>query len=260
MRTVVVLSLLSLAIGCKGKPKHQEPPTNLVTPGSGSAKGSGGEKAAPDIQLPRGNGSPPVKTTAAVDSATLDKLQAMTFKGFEVKPHGRTPYMMEVRQITEDHPRIWATVTIGACAKEGLGECPAMTLDTWKAKSKELKATLMAEELRDLPDTVFEIGTTTINGAMFIYQYQLAQSSMAPQQPPTAGSGSAAKAPAYNPGHLAFSHAYTLYYNDGHNQLRVVAEYKDDATESKEAMAKLVPKQDLEAVAKAFADVYTQAW
>jgi hypothetical protein len=144
-----------------------------------------------------------------------------------------------------------------------------------------MKAALLAEELRDLPDTVFEIGTTVVNGVGYIYQYQLAQSGMVPMDAPTgsgsassgsaatkpapkpakgsgAGSGSAKPAPA--PGHLAFSHAYTLYYNDGQNQIRVVAEYKDDATDSKEAMAKLVPKDDLEAVAKAFADVYTQAW
>ena len=258
-----------------------------MTPGSGTGSGGSGAgetKAAPDIQLPRGDGSPPKKTTGPLDAATLDKLQKLTFRGFQAKAHGRTGNMMEVRQITEDHPRIWATVTVGSCKKEG--ECWPITLEAWKPHEADMKASLLAEELRDLPDTVFEIGTTVVNGAGFIYQYQLAQSTMVPDVPPagsgsasagsaatkaapkapakagsgSAGSGSAAPKPVNSPGHLAFSHAYTLYYNDGANQLRVVAEYKDDATESKAAMAKLVPREDLEAVAKAFAEVYTQAW
>jgi hypothetical protein len=271
VRTFVVLSLLVLAIGCKGKPKHQEPPANLGS-ATGRQSGPGELKPAPDIQLPHGDGSPPVKTTGTLDAATLDKLQKMSFKGFQLSAHGRVAGLMEVRQTTEDFPKIRATVTVAACDKER--PCWPMTLEAWKPHFGEMKAVLLLEELRDLPDTVFDINMTTVNGVGFIYQYQLAQSPMVPQEAPGSGSAKAAtketakgsgaagsaNKPTFDPGHLAFSHAYTLFYNDGHNQIRVVAEYKDDAATSKEAMAKLVPKEDLEAIAKAFADVYTHAW
>jgi hypothetical protein len=57
----------------------------------------------------------------------------------------------------------------------------------------------------------------------------------------------------------AFSDAYALYYNDGVNQIRVVAEYKDDPT-TREDMLAIAPKEDLERLAKAFLAAYTHAW
>ena len=101
-----------------------------------------------------------------------------------------------------------------------------------------------------MPDTVFEVGTTKLNNTPMIYTYQLAQTK------PTTGINDAGD----NPGHFAWSHAYVLYYNDGVNQIRVVGEFKDDPVDSKEAMAKAVPRGDIENVTKAFMDVYTQAW
>ena len=286
MRTYVALaSCLVIAAACRGKPKHQEPPKNLATGSAGS--GSNALKPAPDIHLPHGNGQPPVKTTAPIDLATLQKLQAMTFTGFQVQPHGLNALKgMEVRQKTEDHPRLWATITISPCTKDGeLGECTPIDLPKWQAKEAQLKASLMRPELIAAPDTVFELGTTELNGTPMIFQYQLAQTQPTPMPgtepagsagsgsatkaakaakpappPKAAGSGSSAAAPAVEPGSYAWSHAYTLYYNDGQNQIRVVAEYKDDPLITKEAMAEQVPRADLENVAQAFIDVYTQAW
>ncbi len=286
MRTLVVFSsLIALATACKGKPKHQEPPANASGSGSAHAGAGGPLKPAPDIQLPHGDGSPPKKTAAPLDQETLTKLQALTFTGFQVQPHGLNPKMgMEVRQKTEDHPRIWATITISPCTKDGiLGECTPMELPKWKEKEAQLKASLMKPELINAPDTVFELGIVQLNNTPVIYQYQLAQSQPVPE--PGAGSGSAAKGsaatakgsaaaakgsagsgsagsaqPQFTPGHFAWSHAYTLYYNDGQNQIRIVSEYKDDPLVTKEAMAKEVPREDLENVARAFLDVYTQAW
>jgi hypothetical protein len=248
VRTPVVLSLVTLLVSgaaCKGKPKHQAPPENAATPGS-AAKGSNVERAAPDIQLPPLTGRPPVKTDKQIDAATIQKLQAMTFAGFQVEQHGGLPEKgtLELRQKTEDHPRIWATVTITPCF-----DCVAMDLAKWKEKGDALKV-LLLPELREDKGTVFEVGATQVNGTQMIYTYQLAQTSPLTEK----GSGE------FNPGHFAYSHAYVLYFNDGANQIRVVGEYKDDPMATKEAMANEVPRTDLENVAKAFMGAYTNAW
>jgi hypothetical protein len=57
----------------------------------------------------------------------------------------------------------------------------------------------------------------------------------------------------------AFTDALALYYNDGINQIRVVAEYKDDPR-SLEELEKTAPKDDLAHLGLAFLDVYTHEW
>ena len=61
-------------------------------------------------------------------------------------------------------------------------------------------------------------------------------------------------------GAFYYSDTYVLYYNDGNNEIRVVASYVDDRPLSREAMLKMASKEDLGNVAKAFLDVFTQAW
>lgn len=248
MRTLVVfMSILTLATACKGKPKHHAPAANVLRP-TANANGSNGPHPAPDIVLPVGTGAPPKKTTAPIDEATLTKMQAMAFPGFTLQAHGFNAKvgMEETRQKTEDHPRIWATITIKPCS---VLECTPMDLDQWKAKGDALKE-LLTPELKAMPDTVFEVGTMKLNGTPMIYTYQLAETK------PTTAVGSGGE----NPGHFAWSHAFILYFNDGANSIRVVSEFKDDPMDTKEAMAAAVPRGDLENVAKAFMDVYTQAW
>src|SRR6267142_1763115 len=88
VRTSIVFSLFAFALAlvpaCKGKPKHQEPPTNVET-SAGSAKGPA---AAPNLSLPHGPGTPPDKTTKPIDTQTLEKLAAMHFDGFLWNPRG----------------------------------------------------------------------------------------------------------------------------------------------------------------------------
>ena len=61
-------------------------------------------------------------------------------------------------------------------------------------------------------------------------------------------------------GSLYFTDTYVLYYNDSVNEIRVVATYADDRPLSREAMLKMASEDDLEHVAMAFVDVFTQAW
>jgi hypothetical protein len=145
--------------------------------------------------------------------------------------------VFEVRQMTKDHPRLWATVTIQPCL-----DCVPMDLEKWKAKEDELKV-LMAG-LKDAKTGVeSEIGKTELFGATIIYHYYIGYAT-------TPGEGG---------GESTYANAYVAYYNDGVNQVRVIAEYKDDPA-SVENMKKLAPKDDLRALALSFLDAYTHAW
>jgi len=232
VRTYVACSLLSLALApaCKGKPKHQEAPTNVET--AGSAKGP---VAAPNLVLPHGPGTPPDKTTQPVDAKMLQKLAAMQFDGFLWKPGGNDK-SITIKQETETRPKIKASITISSCNND----CLPMDLAKWKDKTEDLKE-FLAPALKEANDTVFEVGETQLVGAKMIFTYQLGQSFK------KEGGG-------------AYTDAYVLYYNDGINKIRVMAAYTDDPKMNKEDMAKDVPKEDLEKVAKAFVDVYTHAW
>jgi hypothetical protein len=250
MRTSLFLSLCALA-ACKGRPKHQPAPANAQT---GSNNGA---PPAPDLVLPHSDGSPIKPTTAKLDAATLDKLQGMTFQGFNSVPHGlgADHGMMEVQQRTRDRPTIWAVITVAPCAENSvMVSCLPMDLGKWENEPRysELK-NIMPPELRAQPDTIFEVGTADVAGTKMIFSYQLGQTTSHPSAPNAPGS-------AFNPGGFAFTDAYFLYYNDGINTIRVVAEYKDDPKTSKDEMAQVAPKGDLENVAKAFMDAYTHAW
>jgi len=248
MKKLVVIAIALAA--CKGAPKHQPAPANAQA-------GSNKAPPAPDIALPHSDGSPIQPTKAKIDPATMQKLQAMTFQGFVAKPHGLNAEAgtMEVQQRTNDHPTIWAVITIAPCTDTTLmPSCLPMQLDKWMAEPRytELKS-ILPPALRAQPDTIFEVGATVLGGQKMIFTYQLGQSTSHP-------SGSGVTGSAFDPGGFSYSDAYFLYYNDGVNAIRVVAEYKDDPRDSKEKMAETAPKGDLENVAKSFMDVYTHAW
>ena len=232
VRTFALFSVLAIAGACKGKPKHQEPATSVETAAGSSTSGP---TAAPNLELPHGPGTPPDKTTKPVDSPMLQKLAAMRFDGFLWKPGGNDK-TITVKQETESRPKIKATITITSCNND----CLPMELPKWQEKTEDLKE-FLAPPLKEAKDTVFEVGETQLAGAKMIYTYQLGQS-FKPE-----GGG-------------AYTDAYVLYYNDGVNKIRVMAAYTDDPKMNKEDMAKDVPKEDLEKVAKAFVDVYTHAW
>jgi hypothetical protein len=238
VRHFLIASLL-VASACKGKPAHREPPPNAVTQ-TGSA-GSDGKRAAPDLALPQGPGTPPLKTTRKLGKADFEKLTKLEYPGFHTQEHALNDVIFEMRQITNDHPRMWATVTIEPCGKVP-NDCPPMDLAEWKKHEDDLK-NLMGD-LKNAPDVEWDVGKTELHGQPMIYTYQLGQH---------AGSGEGG-------GILTFTDAYALYYNDGVNRIRVVAEYKDDPVKTKELMAKQAPKSDLAVLAMSFLDVYTHAW
>jgi hypothetical protein len=254
VRTVVALlssSLILASVGCKTDKKPAGGQTGSAA--AGSATGSAAATPAPQtgsaaagsaeastkpetITLPKGDGTPAKKTAKAFTPEELEKLGALQYPGFEkvILNKGKG---LDVRQITA-RPRLATTITITPCF-----DCVPIELDKWKAKEESLKQ-LLAEELRNLPDTIWEMGKTEVAGTPVIFTYQFGRF--------------AGKDEMGNP-IMAYSNAYVLYYNDGNNQIRVVAEYKDDPA-TREQMLEMAPREDLERLAKAFFDAYSHAW
>lgn len=236
MRTILFISLLALAVGCKDKPTKKAPPANVGSAAPAAGSGSG-TRPAPDLVLPRADGTPPKKTTKPHTKADYERLAKLEFPGFLADVRTVGDKVFEVRHKTKDHPRLWAVVTIQHCF-----ECLPLELDKWKAKEAEIKA-INLEALKDSKDVDWEMGETTLNGQKLIYAYQV-------------GTGTA---PGEGGGQFMFTNNYAVYFNDGVNAIRVVGTYKDDPV-AKADLKKVAPKEDLRAVALSFLDVYTHAW
>jgi len=242
VRTAVAFLVIAL-VGCKTD-KTQQPTTGSGSAGSstgsnavgsGSDVGSGGVGKGDAIKLPKSDGTPPKKTTTAIVQADVDRMAKLDWEGFQ-KTDRTSGKAFEVR-LTTSRPRLAVTVTVAPCF-----DCVPMDLEKWKAKGDAMKG-LLAEELRNLPDTVFELGKTELNGAPVIFTYQLGYQSGKDDNGPVG----------------AYSNAYALFYNDNVNQIRVVAEYKDDWV-AREDMLRIAPREDLEKLARAFLDAYPHAW
>jgi hypothetical protein len=230
----VVLACL-LVLGCKDKPKNQ-----VATPAPPAPKvGSAAARPEPELRLPKPSGTPPVKTTKAIAPERLAALAKLDYPGFSKDVRRQDDRGLDIRYKTEARPRLAVTLSVHPCFK-----CEAMVLEKWQ-KVKDGMRGLLAPELRDLPDTKFELGATALAGAPVIYTYQVAYLN----GPDPSGAQSS-----------AYSDAYALYYNDGANMIRVVAEYKDDQPASRDDMLRLAPREDLERIALAFLDAYTHAW
>jgi hypothetical protein len=247
MRAVAALSLGLAAGGCQSG-KSEAPPPAAARPASGSSRPAASAPAAPaapapaHVQLPRSPATPPHRTVRPLGRAQLERLAAAAFPGFAREDHDTYYGSVEVRHVTQTRPRLGVTVTIGPCTRARA--CPAMDLARWTARRDEL-ARQLPKELVGRPDTRFEIGARALAGAPAIYTYQL---------------GYAAGTDANDQPSIDYSDAYTLYYNDGVNQVRVMAHYLDDAVGGIDQLLALAPPEDLEKLAVAFASFYVHAW
>ncbi len=221
------------AAGCKDKPTKKAPPANV---GSGAGSDTG-RRPAPDLVLPRSDGSPPKKTTKPHAKEDYERLANLEYPGFTREVRVVGDKIMEVRHKTKDHPRLWAVVTIKPCF-----DCKPMELDKWKEHAAELRA-MTLESLKESKDIDWELGETQLNGQKLIYVYQVG----------------ADAAPSEGGGNYSFTNTYIAFYNDGVNEIRVVGAYKDDPV-AKADLKKLAPKDDLRALALSFMDVFTHAW
>lgn len=219
-----------------GSQQGAKPPdTPLLEPRKGS--GAEGPKI---VTLPKEETTPPTKTAKPLTKATLDKLSKLEYPSFEKSINVLSDKVLELRYLTKERPKILVTVNVGPCF-----DCMPMDAAKWQAKKDGLKVFLQPE-LREHKDTVFEVGGTDLNGAKLIYVYQLAWAfGKDPDNDQTMG---------------AYAHAYIANYNDGVNQIRVVASYADDPVATRDEMVALAPKDDLEKFAKRFLNAFTHAW
>ncbi|HWU90207.1 MAG TPA: hypothetical protein VN253_23245 [Kofleriaceae bacterium] len=247
------LALLAavLAAGCKDRPKTQpvQPTAGPGSaPGAGSGSGAGAARAAGsgedapkqnELDIPKLAGTPPIKTTTPLARAQYEKMAALEYPGWKRDVRRLTDKGVEVRYKTQARPILAVTLTATPCF-----DCIPLELPRWKAKTDALK-NLLAPELRDRKDTIFEVGEVRLAGAPLIFTYQL---------------GYLAGVDDEGQQRSAFSDAYALYHHDGVNQIRVVAQYMDDQTATRDDMANLAPRDDLAQIALAFLDTYTHAW
>jgi hypothetical protein len=178
------------------------------------------------------------KTTAPHTKDDYERLAKLTYPSFELEQRLVGPKVFEVRQKTKDHPKLWATITIQPCL-----DCLPMEVDKWKANVENLKV-MLAPPLKTAKNLHFEVGVLKLGAQDIVFSYQLATAE-----------GAAEKGGAS----YSFTNALVAYYNDGVNQIRVVAEYKDDP-DTFDELKKKAPREDLAMLALAFIDVYTHAW
>ena len=186
------------------------------------------------LHLPHGDGTLPKLTkTSPIDKATLAKLGGIDVPGFtkEVRDTGQAFVTV---QRTLDRPKLKVTTQIRPCKDA----CVAIELGKWQTRT-DLED-LMSEPLKASKDTKFQIGATDLNSQpmIFTYQYGLLKVGEATH----------------------FTDTYVLWFNDGQNEIRVIATYADNVPDSVPAMLAMASVSDLEKLAKAFMDVYTQAW
>lgn len=162
---------------------------------------------------------PPVKTTLTRDSLT--RLSALDIDGLTRRVRKLDDAFLDLEYVLASPP-IAVGVTIQPC----LG-CLPMKLDLWKAEADALRVTI-PPDLRDRSDGVtFEVTPAVLGGAPAIATYQLAT---VPKQ---------------------FDQAVVVYFNDGVNQLRVIA---------RSSIENSVERRELEQLALAVADRCATTW
>lgn len=252
MRASLLLSvsvLVTLAPGCKGKPPTDQvpDPKKVEKPGSGSATPPVENAWTPaqqkDIVLPDRTGSAPLKTTAPITAAKLATLSELTFPEWDHETQPPGP-QIRVRFTTKSRPFIMATVVVSAC--DGTKNCPPMDLAQWKLpENAALLHYAFNKDMQALKGAVTDVGSLDFFGQKMIFEYHLGEATRQDENQNTGAT---------------YGHAYTLFWNDGVNQIHVTAEYRDLAPVSQEALGQIVPRANFEQIARAFMDYYTHAW
>ena len=210
---------------------------------AGSVSGSPGESAAPThVRLPRSPETPARKTLHPLRKPQLARLAAIEFPDFERQDRNTTERMIEFRHTTRTRPHLGVTVQLAACPRPR--PCPSMQLARWNKLRPELLEQLPAS-LSARPDTRLEIGTREVAGASTISIYELGYASGSDDKDQPSAD---------------YIDAYVVYYNDGVNQMRVMAHYLDDTVGGLDQMLAVAPREDLEKLAVAFASYYLHAW
>lgn len=268
----VLLGLcVALGFGCqRGTPTEPSPVANKLAPIPEPARASGeafpqtSTTATPappprpaveaaHVTLPKSPSTPIKRSAKPFTRKQREWMSAFRFKDFDRQARATNDEFTEFRHTTLTRPKLSVTVKLDACkrgkrpARKGAPEpsaCMPMDLEAWKARSDELKQSLSAE-LIARPDTRFEVGARELFGMPAIYTYQLGYFFGQDDKGQPAGD---------------YSDAYVLHYNDGVNQIQVVAAYVDDPVGGKDQLVALAPQEDLERLAVAFTSFYLHRW
>lgn len=175
--------------------------------------------------------APPPGTPAMARPAqtrTLPKLDELAARldvpGYAKAIRARDAAFLDVTFTREP---IVVTATVSGCLACGLR---AATAD------RSTLAVTVPPALRDRADLVLEISEASLDGAPAVGVYQLA----------------------FTP--AVWTHAATLYYDDGVTQLRVIAAATSGAVDSREALLRLGSRAELERAAATVAGAITRAW
>ncbi len=246
MRIAIAILGAALAVGCKdrSKPPPAQPGSGSEEPASSAFKrlpptGASGSAEATVLDLPRSSRSAPRKTTKPLEKAQYEKMSSLDYPGWTKDVRHLGEKALEVRYKAATPPILSVTIAASPCF-----DCIPLELPKWRAKEDALK-NLLLPELRERKDTVFEIGEVKLAGAPVIYTYQLAHGYVVGEDQNRQG---------------PYSNAYTVYHNDGINQIRVTAQYADQPVATREELVSLAPREDLQKIALAFLDAYTHAW
>jgi hypothetical protein len=216
--TFATLASLILAAGLAGGcGKSESKPNTVTTNGSGQSGVGIGTGAV----VPTGPGKP-------IDKPILEAITKLPFGGGEIKVLTVEDDLMSMTITPKGvTPERRSRLTISKCLN-----CVPMDKAKWEERRSELLQ-LVPAELRDKPDLVYEIGETTIAGHEVIYVYQ-AGVHVTPGDTQTV------------------SHAYTINWNDGVNQLHIVAyDASVPSSMTVEHLVTLVPRAQLETLAAA---------
>ena len=217
------------------------------------------------VTLPKSPTDLPRRTRRPFTSKQLAWLSSFEFKGFVREDGGTTDEAIEIRHTTTTRPRLGVTVRIDRCPPAAPGElrsgrprhverekpattdprpCLPMQLALWQARRDELKQ-FMSSDLAMRSDTRFDIGARKLDGATAISTYQLGHLFALDDRNQTVALSST---------------AYALYYNDGVNRIRVMANYLDEAVPTRAQLVELAPARELQRMAVAFTRFYLHQW
>lgn len=190
--------------------------------------------AAPSRIALRAGNRPPVKTAAPIGRATLTRLAELELAGLTRRVRALDDDFLDVEYALAEPP-LAVGVTVQPCLR-----CLPIRLDGWRAETDALRVTL-PPDVRERSDTRFEVTAPVLGGTPVIATYQHAK----------------VASPAL------YDHAVAVYWNDGVNQLRVIARYAGPPPEPGDAGASStepVDRAELEQLALAVLDRYAQAW
>jgi hypothetical protein len=240
VRIAVLLSLLG-ACQCQSKAPGTGSGSASGT-GSGSGSATAKKRSTLDITLPPLSGKPPKKRPAPLTAEEADELATKTFEDFSLElTKGNAG--VAIRQRAKLEPGMSVNIFLAPCSETY--KCRPMTVEAWKADEDKLKKALVDPDLVKRPDSIFEIGATTVGGAPAISIYQAGHFFGTDENKNPVSS---------------YSLAYSIFYNDGVNFLRVSVNYSDDPTGSLAQMQTQLPRPFMEKVALAFVDAYGQLW